>query len=176
MARGEDSHPIANHECLMSSTLTNLLLVDDRAADLTVLETILAPLGQNLVLAESGQDALRHLLKTEFAAILLDVQMPQMDGFETAGMIRRSERLRQVPIIFITGVALTDENRFNGHAAGAVDYMLKPVNPEILRWKVRWTQIDSYIQRHSAAKFSHGLCPECIPKYYPGFPMPGKKL
>ena len=121
----------------MNPPLANILLVDDRAEDRAALEVVLAPLGQNLILAESGQDALRHLLKTEFALILLDVEMPLMDGLETAGMIRQRERSQQIPIIFITGVAVTGVERFKGYAAGAVDYMLKPVIPDVLRWKVR---------------------------------------
>jgi len=121
----------------MNSPLANILVADDRAEDRAALEAVLAPLGQNLVLAESGQDALRHILKTEFAVILLDVQMPLMDGFETARMIRQRERSQEVPIIFITGAAVTGEERFKGYEAGAVDYMLKPIVPDILRWKVR---------------------------------------
>ena len=122
---------------LLNSPLANILVIDDRAEDRAALEAVLAPLGQNLVLAESGKDALRHILKTEFAVILLDVEMPIMDGLETARMIRQRERSQQIPIIFITGVAVTSVERFRGYAAGAVDYMPKPAIPDILRWKVR---------------------------------------
>lgn len=119
------------------SPLTNILLVDDRAEDRTALEAVLTPLGQNLILAASGADALRQLLKTDFAVILLDVQMPLMDGFETARMIRARERSKSVPLMFVTGNALTNNERFTGYETGAVDYLLKPVSPDILRWKVQ---------------------------------------
>jgi len=222
----------------------NILLVDDRDEDRTALGTILESLGQNLIPAASGQEALRHVLKTEFAVILLDVQMPLMDGYETAELIRRRVQSQRVPIIFVTGAALGGEAQFKGYASGAVDYMIKPVNPEILRWKVRvfvdlyalkaerqrqievleatnqtlreaiaerdraelertrlasevktlsgllpicagckkirddqgqWSQIEHYIAGHSATQFSHGMCPECIPKYFPSTAPAGKK-
>jgi signal transduction histidine kinase len=115
---------------------TNILVVDDLDEKLLVYRTILDELGQNVVTARSGGEALAHLLKTDFAVILLDVQMPGMDGFETAGLIRRRRKTMHTPIIFLT--AFTDEVRTStGYAHGAVDYMSTPVVPEILRAKVR---------------------------------------
>lgn len=114
----------------------NILLVDDRAENLLALEAILDSLGQNLVRANSGQEALRQLLDRDFAVILLDVQMPDMDGFETAELIRARPRNQSIPIIFITAFSKSDGLVFRGYDAGAVDYLLKPVVPEILRSKV----------------------------------------
>jgi PAS domain S-box-containing protein len=115
---------------------TNLLLVDDRRENLIALEAILEPLGQNLVKAESGFEALRHLLTMDFALILLDVQMPELDGFETAKLIKERERTRWIPIIFLTAISKEPQNVFQGYDAGAVDYIFKPFDPEILRSKV----------------------------------------
>ncbi|NVJ08945.1 hybrid sensor histidine kinase/response regulator [Myxococcus sp. AM001] len=114
-----------------------ILLVDDTPANLLSLEAILEPLGQELVLARSGEEALRELLRGEFACILMDVQMPGLDGLETANLIRARERTSYLPILFIT--ALSREAAFvtRGYAQGAVDYLLKPVDPDILRAKVR---------------------------------------
>ncbi|MDQ3775177.1 MAG: response regulator [Pseudomonadota bacterium] len=114
----------------------NVLLVDDQAEGLLALEAMLEPLGQNLVMARSGREALRRLLSHEFAVILLDVQMPGMDGFETAGLIRQRERTRYTPIIFLTAGHKTEAQVFRGYAVGAVDYLFKPIDPEILRSKV----------------------------------------
>ena len=113
-----------------------LLLVDDRPENLLALEAILEPLGQDLVRAESGEEALRHLLNDEFAAILLDVQMPGMDGFQTAELIKRRERTQHVPILFLTAISKDAEHVFRGYGAGAVDYLMKPFDPHILRAKV----------------------------------------
>src|SRR5262245_10839281 len=115
---------------------TNILIVDDLPEKVLVYRTILEDLGQNLVVARSGEEALREVLRHEFAVILLDVQMPGLDGFETAAMIRRRRKYAHTPIIFIT--AFGDEVRqAEGYAQGAVDYILAPVVPEILRAKVR---------------------------------------
>lgn len=114
----------------------NILLVDDREDKRLALETIMADLGQNIVQATSGRDALRHLLKQEFAVILLDVNMPQMDGFETALLIRQKKSLENVPIIFVSAVSDTETHVSRGYSLGAVDYILAPVIPEILRAKV----------------------------------------
>ncbi|MBA3433774.1 MAG: response regulator, partial [Actinobacteria bacterium] len=113
-----------------------LLLVDDRPENLLALEALLEPLGQELVRAESGEEALRHLLRDEFAAILLDVQMPGLDGFETAELIKRRERSRHIPILFLTAISKDAEHVFRGYGAGAVDYLMKPFDPHILRAKV----------------------------------------
>lgn len=114
----------------------NILIVDDHPENLIALEAILGSLNQNLVRANSGEEALRCLLYQDFAAILLDVQMPGMDGFETASLIRQRERSRHIPIIFITAFSTNDNFVFQGYALGAVDYLLKPVNPAILTSKV----------------------------------------
>ena len=119
------------------SEIVNILLVDDHPENLLALESVLSDLGQNLVRATSGAEALRCVLRQDFAVILLDVAMPEMDGFETAALIRERDRAKHTPIIFITAVGRSDEFVFKGYTTGAVDYVLKPVVPEILRAKVR---------------------------------------
>jgi PAS domain S-box-containing protein len=114
----------------------NLLLVDDVEENLVALRAILEPLDQNLVDAHSGEQALRALLHDEFACILLDVQMPELDGFETATLIKQRERTRHVPIIFLTALSKEEGHVFRGYSAGAVDYLFKPFEPELLRSKV----------------------------------------
>ncbi|MEH2319802.1 hybrid sensor histidine kinase/response regulator [Nostoc sp.] len=114
----------------------NILLVDDKLENLLALEAILEKLGENLVRATSGEEALRCLLHQDFAVILLDVQMPGMDGFETATLIRNRGRSRHTPIIFLTAFSTSDQMLFKGYALGAVDYLLKPLNPNILTSKV----------------------------------------
>jgi PAS domain S-box-containing protein len=115
---------------------TAILLVDDHEENLLALEAILEPTGFRLVRARSGDEARKALLRDEFAAILLDVQMPGIDGFETAQLIRARERTRAVPIIFVTAISTTDEHVFRGYESGAVDYLFKPVDPVVLRSKV----------------------------------------
>ena len=115
----------------------NLLMVDDQDSNLVALEACLEVLGENLVQARSGEEALKALLEQDFAAILLDVQMPGMDGFETADLIRRRERTRHTPILFLTAINKSDTHVLRGYALGAVDYMFKPIVPEILRSKVQ---------------------------------------
>src|ERR1700689_3607523 len=112
-----------------------VLLVDDSAENLVSLEAALDGLGAELVTARSGMEALRHLLERDFAAIILDVKMPDMDGFQTAEMIRSRRRSRHTPILFLTGYK-SDEHLFRGYDLGAVDFLFKPVVPEILRSKV----------------------------------------
>lgn len=114
----------------------NILLVDDQPSNLLALESILTDLG-HLVRAESGSRALRALLSQEFAVILLDVQMPDLDGFETAALIRQRDRSRDTPIIFLTALSRGETNVFRGYELGAVDYIFKPFHPEILRSKVK---------------------------------------
>lgn len=111
--------------------------MDDHPENLLALETVLEPLGQRLVRASSGPEALRHLLNEDFALVLLDVQMPGMDGFETADLIRRRERSRLTPIIFMTALSKGEDLILRGYEHGAVDYILKPFVPEILRAKVK---------------------------------------
>lgn len=114
-----------------------IMLVDDREDNLLSMETVLEPDGYRFVKASSGRQVLKHLLTDlDFALILMDVQMPNLNGFETAALIYERERLRHIPIIFITANNYGDENLFKGYRAGAVDYIYKPVNPELLRVKV----------------------------------------
>ena len=113
-----------------------VLMVDDRADNLLALEAVLEPLGAELVRAGSGEEALRALLSGDFAVIILDVQMPGMDGFETAQLIKAREKTRNVPIIFLTAISGEAEHHLQGYRSGAVDYVYKPFNPEALRAKV----------------------------------------
>ncbi len=111
-------------------------MVDDEPKNLLALDAVLGGLGHELVRAHSGKEALRCLMRDDFAVILLDVQMPEMDGFETAGLIRSRVRTRYTPIIFLTAVGKSEAEMFHGYEVGAVDYMLKPFAPQILRYKV----------------------------------------
>jgi PAS domain S-box-containing protein len=114
----------------------NILLVDDRADKLMAIEAIVSSLGQNIVKARSGKEALRHLLHQDFAVILMDVSMPTMDGFETAALIRKRASSEHTPIIFITSINTSENHVAKGYSLGAVDYMLTPIVPEVLRSKV----------------------------------------
>ncbi|HEX7862583.1 MAG TPA: ATP-binding protein [Verrucomicrobiae bacterium] len=114
----------------------NILLVDDTPENLIALEAVLSELGQNLVKAKSGEEALRLLLKQEFAVILLDVNMPGLNGFETAEMIRQRKSTEHIPIIFVSAISTSDTHLFKGYSLGAVDYIFTPVIPEVLRSKV----------------------------------------
>ena len=114
----------------------NILLVDDRPENLLTLDAILEPLGERLVRAHSGDEALKCLLTDEFAVILLDVQMPGLNGFETAELIKARERTRYVPIIFLTAISKDEAYVYRGYSVGAVDYMSKPFEPDVLRSKV----------------------------------------
>ena len=114
----------------------DILIVDDLPEKLLVFETVLGDLNQNLVFARSGADALRQILRRDFAVILLDVNMPDMDGFETATLIRRYKRAAHTPIIFITSYA-DEMQTARGYSLGAVDFIPSPVVPEVLRSKVR---------------------------------------
>ena len=113
-----------------------ILLVDDEPKSLFALQELLSTLGQNLMIAQSGEEALRLALKNDFAVMLLDVRMPGIDGFETARLIRSRERSRLTPIIFLTAAADEMSSMFRGYEVGAVDYLQKPVVPEILKSKV----------------------------------------
>jgi two-component system, sensor histidine kinase and response regulator len=114
----------------------NILLVDDQPANLVALEAMLQGLDQNLIKAESGREALKLLLTHDFAVILLDVKMPEMDGFETATLIRQRDKSRHTPILFLTAADNTQAQAVRGYALGAVDYLVKPVVPEFVRSKV----------------------------------------
>jgi CheY-like chemotaxis protein len=119
-----------------AATSPKILIVDDRPENLLALEAILQGLGHELVKAHSGEEALKRLLNEDFALILLDVQMPGMDGFETATHIKQRERTRDVPIVFLTAIDGEAHQAFRGYAAGAVDYLSKPFDPWVLRAKV----------------------------------------
>src|SRR6202171_1909892 len=114
----------------------NILMVDDQPAKLLSYEAILGELGENLIKAASGKEALEILLKTNVAVVLMDVSMPELDGFELAEMIRQHPRFQNTAIIFISAVHLTDMDRLRGYERGAVDYLSVPVVPELLRAKV----------------------------------------
>src|SRR6478735_4006943 len=114
-----------------------ILMVDDHPANLLALEGILSPLGQELVRANSGAEALKAVLQQDFAVILMDVQMPGMDGFQTAKLIKEREKSRSIPVIFLTALSRDAANVFKGYKHGAVDYLLKPFDAEILRAKVQ---------------------------------------
>ncbi|HEX2249446.1 MAG TPA: response regulator [Gemmatimonadales bacterium] len=119
-----------------SDDRVNILLVDDQPANLVALEAMLQGLGQNLIKAQSGREALKWLLTHDFAVILLDVKMPEMDGFETAALIRQRDKSRHTPILFLTAADSTQTQAVRGYAVGAVDYLVKPVVPEFVRSKV----------------------------------------
>jgi signal transduction histidine kinase len=121
---------------ISAPAIAKILMVDDEPKNLLALEAVLESLGQPLVRARSGREASRCLLADDFAVILLDVQMPDMDGFEFAAMIRARERSRDIPIIFVTAAGKTEAEMFRGYEAGGIDYMLKPYSPAILRYKV----------------------------------------
>ena len=114
----------------------NILVVDDDVSTLLATEALLSGPGRNIVTASSGTDALRHLLREDFALILLDVRLPVMDGFETAALIRQRERFRYTPIIFLSAIDTLESDIFRGVASGAVDYLFKPVVPQVLKAKV----------------------------------------
>src|SRR5690348_13715152 len=114
----------------------NILMVDDKPANLVALEAMLQGLGQNLIKANSGREALKWLLTHEFAVVLLDVKMPEMDGFETATLIRERDKSRHTPIIFLTAADKSQTQAVRGYAVGAVDYLVKPIVPEFVRSKV----------------------------------------
>jgi CheY-like chemotaxis protein len=126
--------------------MARILLVDDRPENLLALEAILSVFDHELVRASSGEEALKALLTDDFAVILLDVSMPGMDGLETAAHIKRRDRTRDVPIIFLTAVHPDAEHAFRGYSAGAVDYVSKPFDPWVLRAKVA-VFVDLYCKR-----------------------------
>jgi PAS domain S-box-containing protein len=146
-----DAHAAASGpEVVTPPEPVEILIVDDRAENLLALEAILEPLGQTLVRAHSGDEALRLLLTHDFAMILLDVQMPGIDGFETARLIKSRERSKYIPIIFLTAISKDEEYVFEGYSVGAVDYMTKPFQPDILRSKVN-VFVDLYQKQRQIA-------------------------
>src|SRR5947207_8563982 len=124
---------------------SNILIVDDQIENLVALEAVLEPLGQNLVRASSGEEALSRLLREDFALILLDVQRPDLDGFQTATFIKEREKTRHIPIIFLTALSKELHHIFRGYSAGAVDYVVKPFDPMVLRSKVQ-VFVDLYMK------------------------------
>jgi len=134
----------------------SILLVDDQPANLGALEATLESTGCRFVLAKSADEALLALLNEDFAAIVLDIRMPGMSGFELAGMIKRRQRTRQVPILFLTAHMLEEEDVLEGYAAGAVDYLTKPIKPDILRSKIA-VFVDLYRNRRSLSRLNASL-------------------
>nr|MDP9100967.1 response regulator [Actinomycetota bacterium] len=133
-----------------------ILLVDDRPENLLALEAILHGLGNPLIKALSGEEALKRLLTEDVALILLDVQMPGMDGFETATHVKQRERTRDIPILFLTAIDGEGHQAFRGYAAGAVDYLSKPFDPWVLRAKVG-VFIELYQRRRELAEQAEQL-------------------
>src|SRR5207247_703641 len=132
----------------------NILLVDDRRPNLFALESILKGLGQNLVEATSGAEALRYLLRNEVAVILLDVEMPDMDGFQTATLIRDREKSKHTPIIFLTAISKSDVHVSQGYSLGGDDYIYKPLAPDVLKSK-QAALIAKLNQRRDEHRHSH---------------------
>src|SRR5213082_3342385 len=139
-----------------ASEKVNILLVDDQPARLLTYQSVLSELGQNLVCAHSGLEALDKLMREEFAVVLLDVSMPEMDGFEAARLIHDHPRFEKTPIIFVTGVHDSEFDRLKGYKLGAVDYVSIPVVPEILRSKVS-VLVELHLQRHTLQKLNRSL-------------------
>ena len=131
----------------------NILLVDDHPQNLLALESILRGLGQNVVQATSGAEALKYLLRNDAAVILLDVEMPDMDGFQTATLIRNRDKSFHTPIIFLSGISKNDVHVSQGYSLGGVDYIFKPFSPDVLRSKVS-AFVDMYKQRREAQQQS----------------------
>src|SRR5947199_1432698 len=134
----------------------SILLVDDQPSRLLTYESVLSGLGQNLVSARSGLEALEKIMRQEFAVVLLDVSMPGMDGFEAARLIHEHPRFEKTPIIFVTGVHINDLDRLKGYKVGAVDYVSIPVVPEILRSKVD-VPVELYCKRRELRELNRNL-------------------
>jgi len=141
---------------MTSDEIVNILLVDDQPNNLLALQSILAEDDKRLVVADSGRKALRHILDQEFAVILLDVQMPDLDGFETASLIRQRDKSRDTPIIFLTALSRSETNVFRGYELGAVDYIFKPIQAEILRSKVN-VFVELFRKRETLKRQAHEL-------------------
>jgi signal transduction histidine kinase len=133
------------------SPVAKILIVDDDQRTLLALEALLEDLQQQLVFASSGEEALRKVLKDDFAVILLDVRMPGIDGFETAKLIRERRQSTRTPIIFLTGAYEDPPSMFRGYEAGAVDYIVKPLNPEVLKSKIS-VFIDLFVKSQELEK------------------------
>ena len=136
----------------MADEKVNILMVDDQPAKLMSYEVILEELGENLIKATSAAAALNVLLKTDVAVVLMDVSMPDVDGFELADVIRQHPRFQKTAIIFISGVHLTDSDRIQGYRSGAVDYISVPVIPEVLR-----ARISVFVELHRKTRMLEAL-------------------
>ena len=134
----------------------NILIVDDRKENLIATEKVLKSLGVTIFKATSGNEALSLILRQRFAVVLLDVQMPEMDGFETAMLMQEHDSMRGVPIIFVTAISKEDEYATRAAEIGAVDYIFKPINPDILKSKVK-VYVDLYVQREEILKLNANL-------------------
>src|SRR3954452_19432955 len=141
---------------MSSADKVNVLLVDDQPAKLLAYEVILRDLGENLIKASTGREALEHLLKMDVAVVLVDVCMPELDGFELAAMIRDHPRFQRTAIIFISAIHLTQSDYLKGYQLGAVDYVPVPVVPELLRAKVR-VFAELYRKTRQLEKLNAGL-------------------
>jgi two-component sensor histidine kinase/DNA-binding response OmpR family regulator len=141
---------------MMDQEKVDILLVDDQPAKLLAYEVILKELGENLVVAASGREALEYLLKNEVAVILVDVCMPELDGFELAAMIREHPRFQKTAMIFISAIQVSDLDRLRGYEMGAVDYVPVPVVPEVLRAKIR-VFVDLYRKTRQLERFNAEL-------------------
>ena len=143
-------HPSEGHSRWSASpdgVPASILIVDDTPSKLAALAAVVSGMGVDVTSAGSGREALRHVLQHDFAVILLDVKMPEMDGFETASLIQSRARSAHTPIIFITAEAATESERFEGYSNGAVDYIFSPIVPDVLRAKVRVFVDLFYLQR-----------------------------
>jgi len=145
------------NEKIQPPKIAPILIVDDREENLLALEGWLENPDLKIVKATSGNQALGLMLEEEFALVLLDVQMPEMDGFETAELMRFSEKTKNIPIIFVTAISKDRENIFKGYTAGAVDYLPKPIDPDILKAKVDvflqlYRQKQSLVEMHLCIK------------------------
>src|SRR5580765_5941044 len=141
---------------MVTGEKVNILLVDDQPARLLTYQSVLRDLDQNLVSVRSGVEALEKLMRQEFAVVLLDVSMPDMDGFEAARLIHDHPRFERTPIIFVTGVHMSELDRLKGYKVGAVDYVSIPVVPEILRSKVA-VLVELYFKRRQLERINHSL-------------------
>lgn len=150
------NHLENNTSVPVADTRPNILIVDDRKENLLATEKVLKKLDAGIFKANSGNEALSLMLRHKFAVILLDVQMPEMDGFEVAMLMQENESMRGIPIIFVT--AISKEEKYASQAAeiGAVDYIFKPINPEILKSKVK-VYLDIYVQREQILKLNATL-------------------
>jgi PAS domain S-box-containing protein len=147
---GQTSDTPPGAQASMPADCVSILVVDDRPENLLALEAILEPLGHRLIRAQSGEQALRALLDNDIAVILLDVQMPGMSGLETARIIKSRERTRFIPIVFLTAISKDDEYVFEAYSVGAVDYMFKPFQPQVLRSKVA-ALVDLHLRQRQVA-------------------------